>query len=333
MQQLLMVEVYEIGGTFVGRVTLPLADPQLATSVPWPLIRDQAECGTLQLSVQLPDPDAPTEEQLMPPLQPLAHTPAVCPTPPPPACLPSRPSSIFGSSEREDTCHKRTGSAGQENQPPSTTPCHMPPLQRSPLQGRQLEQPRPAALFTPKPPEPPRGILGRHSPEEHLCGSGQATWSDIHDDRSTSYIPPPADMSAACFRSSASYSPPANRALGQGRQLPTLLVPSVPSGQAKTGASHKAAVARSPAPPGPVLNPVLFNRTSSGSQSPMAAGGPGTQPQAFKTAASYSIPPASSGCIAIGQPCAGMHALVGLPKFSMDRNQSYLPSPMRLWMI
>jgi len=263
----------------------------------------------------------------------LAHTPAVCPTPPPPACLPSRPSSIFGSSEREDTCHKRTGSAGQENQPPSTTPCHMPPLQRSPLQGRQLEQPRPAALFTPKPPEPPRGILGRHSPEEHLCGSGQATWSDIHDDRSTSYIPPPADMSAACFRSSASYSPPANRALGQGRQLPTLLVPSVPSGQAKTGASHKAAVARSPAPPGPVLNPVLFNRTSSGSQSPMAAGGPGTQPQAFKTAASYSIPPASSGCIAIGQPCAGMHALVGLPKFSMDSNQSYLPSPMRLWMI
>jgi len=267
----------------------------------------------------------------MPPLQPvLPHTPAVCPTPPPPACFevqssgPCRPSSISGSSDREGKCHRRTGSAGQENRPPCSTPCHTPPLHR------QLDQPRPTTLFNQKPPEPPRGMVGRQSPEERRCSSGQAPWSDFHEERSNSYIPPPADLSASCFRSSASYSPPANRALGQGRQTPSLLAGS--NGQAKAGASHEAPIARSPAPPGPVLNPVLFNRTGSGSQSPMAAGGPGTQPRPFKAPASHSISiqPVAGGCIAIGQPCAGMHPLVGPPKFSMGRNQSYLPSPMRL---
>lgn len=245
----------------------------------------------------------------MPPLQPVAHTPAVCPTPPPPACFPSRPSSILGSSDREREFHK-IGSAGKENQHSCSTPCHKPPLDR------QLEQPRPAVLFNPKPPEPPRGRMRRHSPDE---------------DRPTSYIPPPADMSASCYRSSESYSPPANRAhrqgRQQGRQLPTLLTRN------HYQTKHEAAAVKSPATPGPVINPMLFNRNCSGSQSPpMAAGGPGAHPQIFKSPGSHRIPiqAAAHGCIAIGQPCAGMHAMVGPPKYAMGRNHSCLPTPPRL---
>jgi len=62
MQQFLMVEIYEIdeigASNFMGRVTVPLADPKLASTSPWALIRGSGSNGTLTLKVQLPDEDA-----------------------------------------------------------------------------------------------------------------------------------------------------------------------------------------------------------------------------------------------------------------------------------
>ncbi|CAE8610564.1 unnamed protein product, partial [Polarella glacialis] len=63
-QQLLMVEIYEVdlddlGDTLVGRATLPLADPKLDSTSPWPLIRGNGESpnGTLTLHVDIQSPE------------------------------------------------------------------------------------------------------------------------------------------------------------------------------------------------------------------------------------------------------------------------------------
>lgn len=60
-EQLLMVYVFEadqLGETFVGKATVPLADPKLSSTMPWPLVRDSNSTGTLTLNIQLPDSHA-----------------------------------------------------------------------------------------------------------------------------------------------------------------------------------------------------------------------------------------------------------------------------------
>jgi len=57
-QQFVMVDIYEadqLGDTFVGQATVPLADPRLASTSPWPLIREGNQTGTVTLNIQLPD--------------------------------------------------------------------------------------------------------------------------------------------------------------------------------------------------------------------------------------------------------------------------------------
>lgn len=57
-QQLLMVDLFEVdqlGDTFLGRVTVPLADPKLMASTVWPLVLEDGNTnGTLTLSVHAP---------------------------------------------------------------------------------------------------------------------------------------------------------------------------------------------------------------------------------------------------------------------------------------
>mmetsp|Transcript_52070 Transcript_52070/g.121055 ORF Transcript_52070/g.121055 Transcript_52070/m.121055 type:complete len:532 (-) Transcript_52070:97-1692(-) len=56
--QFVMVEVYEadqLGDSLIGKATVPVADPNLASTSPWPLIRNGLPNGTLTLNVQLPD--------------------------------------------------------------------------------------------------------------------------------------------------------------------------------------------------------------------------------------------------------------------------------------
>lgn len=59
--QLLMVDLYEVdqlGDTFMGRVTVPLADPKLASPAAWPLVsEDGCQNGSLTLHVQAPGGD------------------------------------------------------------------------------------------------------------------------------------------------------------------------------------------------------------------------------------------------------------------------------------
>lgn len=59
-QQLLMVSIFEadqLGDTFIGKATVPLADPKLGSTSPWQLIRDSYPNGTLTLNIQLPNTD------------------------------------------------------------------------------------------------------------------------------------------------------------------------------------------------------------------------------------------------------------------------------------
>jgi len=63
-QQLLMIEIYEadqLGDSFIGQVTVPLADPKLESTSPWPLIRDSSPNGVLTLNVRLPGSDVAAE--------------------------------------------------------------------------------------------------------------------------------------------------------------------------------------------------------------------------------------------------------------------------------
>eukprot|EP00747_Dinoflagellata_sp_TGD_P034130 gnl/TRDRNA2_/TRDRNA2_137070_c0_seq1.p1 gnl/TRDRNA2_/TRDRNA2_137070_c0~~gnl/TRDRNA2_/TRDRNA2_137070_c0_seq1.p1 ORF type:complete len:560 (-),score=58.41 gnl/TRDRNA2_/TRDRNA2_137070_c0_seq1:23-1660(-) len=56
-QQFVMVSIYEadqLGDTFIGQATVPLADPRLSSTAPWPLVRDGVQNGTVTLNVQLP---------------------------------------------------------------------------------------------------------------------------------------------------------------------------------------------------------------------------------------------------------------------------------------
>lgn len=68
-QQFVMVDILDgtdqldTEGTFIGQATLPLADPRLASTAPWPLIRDGVQTGVVTLNVQIPSSSEP------PPLQ------------------------------------------------------------------------------------------------------------------------------------------------------------------------------------------------------------------------------------------------------------------------
>lgn len=62
-QQFVMVDILEedqLGDTFIGQATLPLADERLASTAPWPLIRDGIQNGVVTLNVQLPSSDQPS---------------------------------------------------------------------------------------------------------------------------------------------------------------------------------------------------------------------------------------------------------------------------------
>eukprot|EP00933_Yihiella_yeosuensis_P025259 TRINITY_DN19611_c0_g1_i1.p1 TRINITY_DN19611_c0_g1~~TRINITY_DN19611_c0_g1_i1.p1 ORF type:complete len:792 (+),score=85.77 TRINITY_DN19611_c0_g1_i1:93-2468(+) len=87
-QQLLMVEVFEADpdnlghDSLVGRVTLPLADPKLGTTTPWPLIRGNEPSGTLTLNVQFPDGDDDSYSPRIPsPTYPAKEPQAACSPP------------------------------------------------------------------------------------------------------------------------------------------------------------------------------------------------------------------------------------------------------------
>ncbi|CAJ1409342.1 unnamed protein product [Effrenium voratum] len=57
-QQLLMVEIYEVDtdvDTLIARATLPLAEPRLEHTAPWPLVRGSDAGGTLTLNVKFPE--------------------------------------------------------------------------------------------------------------------------------------------------------------------------------------------------------------------------------------------------------------------------------------
>lgn len=59
-QQFVMVSIFEadqLGDTFVGKATLPLAEEKLLSTAPWPLIRDANPNGTLTLNIQVPTCD------------------------------------------------------------------------------------------------------------------------------------------------------------------------------------------------------------------------------------------------------------------------------------
>lgn len=78
-QQFLMVSIYEadqLGDTFVGQATVPLAELRLSSTSPWTLIRDGIETGTVTLNVQLPGANpAPVSAGPEPPQQQAAGGP------------------------------------------------------------------------------------------------------------------------------------------------------------------------------------------------------------------------------------------------------------------
>lgn len=59
-QQFVMVSIFEadqLGDTFIGKATVPLAEQKLVSTSPWPLIRDSNPNGTLTLNIQVPNGD------------------------------------------------------------------------------------------------------------------------------------------------------------------------------------------------------------------------------------------------------------------------------------
>lgn len=59
-QQFVMVSIFEedqLGDSFVGKATIPLAEERLPSTAPWPLIRDANPNGTLTLNIQVPNGD------------------------------------------------------------------------------------------------------------------------------------------------------------------------------------------------------------------------------------------------------------------------------------
>jgi len=88
-QQFVMVDILEgpdqlDDGTFIGQATLPLADPRLASTAPWPLIRDGVQTGVVTLNIQIPGGDSSRS----------GSRPAVIGSPR--ASSPSRQGSLYG---------------------------------------------------------------------------------------------------------------------------------------------------------------------------------------------------------------------------------------------
>eukprot|EP00427_Karlodinium_veneficum_P066526 CAMPEP_0169321834 /NCGR_PEP_ID=MMETSP1017-20121227/9103_1 /TAXON_ID=342587 /ORGANISM="Karlodinium micrum, Strain CCMP2283" /LENGTH=647 /DNA_ID=CAMNT_0009416347 /DNA_START=100 /DNA_END=2039 /DNA_ORIENTATION=- len=58
-QQFLMVDILDATDgmgldTFIGQATIPLADPRLSSTTPWPLIREGEQTGVVTLNIQIP---------------------------------------------------------------------------------------------------------------------------------------------------------------------------------------------------------------------------------------------------------------------------------------
>jgi len=167
-QQFVMVDILDCtdqldDGTFIGQATLPLADPRLSSTAPWPLIRDGVQTGVVTLNVQIPSAESqprpsPTGSSAARRL-PAAGREAP-PSPQAPRSQQQRPASVYGpppqqfSPPRPSSPHRQQ-SLGSVYGPP-------PPMESGVWGG--------SAAIPPAAPSPPHDP--RFAPGLHLCHDG-----------------------------------------------------------------------------------------------------------------------------------------------------------------